>query len=115
MQLNPGQSLINIEAKSGIQVQHDNNFTFTLKECVHGILNYIGENKILNCSGLVEDKSDRNLHIKFTGASLVDNLGSILGIPRLNVSWRAGNPGSWRIERKPFSGFGTKSADQIRV
>jgi hypothetical protein len=52
------------------------NFTFTLRECAHGINTYMGEGKVLNCYGLLENKSDRNLHIKFTGASLVDNLGN---------------------------------------
>lgn len=51
-------------------------FTFTLKECVHGINTYIGETKVLNCYGLAENRSDRTLHIKFTEASLVDNLGN---------------------------------------
>ena len=34
-------------------------FSFTLKDCVHGINDYLGANKVLNCMGLVENKTER--------------------------------------------------------
>jgi len=51
-------------------------FSFAMKQCIHGKNPDFGGFKILHCEGIIENESDRKLQVTFTAGSVVDDNGN---------------------------------------